>query len=207
MEILKHFAAIEGLDGSGTTTQRNLLHQKCVNEGVPCFSTSEPTGNSIGCLIRTILSGETTVTPDTLAYLFAADRNEHLYGGNDSIVSRLQRGEFVFTDRYLFSSFAYQSIDSDYALVFALNDTFPLPETLLYIEVSPETAVERSDGRTRDGKSRQEIFENIEFQRKVRTGYERAIEWAGSAGVKIYRYDGTLPAEEIGEKIWNDLRL
>ncbi len=202
MQILERFVAIEGLDGSGTTTQRNLLESRCSEQGITFFSTSEPTDNPIGRLIRSILRGDTVVTPDTLAYLFASDRNEHLYSENTGIVARVRRGEFVFTDRYLFSSLAYQSVESDYSLVFGLNRHFPLPQRVIYIDVPPEIGVERSNGR-----SYQEIFENIEFQRKVRDGYQKALEWAESEGVTVFRYDGRQPADAIGEKIWTDLAL
>ena len=83
MEILKNFAVFEGIDGSGTTTQLEIL-EKYFRENPNClppfYKTNEPTDGSIGKLIRLSLRKEVLLCPGTIAFLFAADRNEHIYG-------------------------------------------------------------------------------------------------------------------------------
>jgi dTMP kinase len=78
--ILENFAVFEGLDGSGTSTQLERLKQHFINEGVLNARTSwEPTDSPVGALIRSALKLEIKMTQQTLAYLFASDRAEHLY--------------------------------------------------------------------------------------------------------------------------------
>ena len=78
--ILKNFIVFEGIDGAGTSTQLNILKEKLENKNV--FFTVEPTDLPSGKFLRTILSGSVKVAPSTAAYLFASDRNEHLFGKN-----------------------------------------------------------------------------------------------------------------------------
>lgn len=129
-EIIRGFIVFEGLDGAGTTTQAGLLEKKFKEEGITCSAGFEPTDNFIGKIIRRILRGEEEVAPGTLAKLFAADRHEHLYNNSSGIIARCRRGEIVISDRYLFSSLAYQSIIFGFDRVLKLNSEYPLPEHL-----------------------------------------------------------------------------
>ncbi len=198
MKRLEHFHALEGLDGAGTTTQVELIARRFVATGVAGRTTAEPTDGRIGRLIREVLSGATRVTPRTLAHLFAADRCEHLTAPTHGIEALVSRGITVVTDRYLFSSLAYQSIECGFNYVLMLNEFFALPSDLFYLEVSTDTALERSTAREKC-----EIFEHREFQESVRLAYLKALEWAESNGVIVHRIDGTEPPETIHEKIWN----
>ena len=81
--ILENFIVLEGLDGSGTTTQLEMLEERFKTLTIPFFSTFEPTKSGTGELIREILKGKKKVHPDTIAFLFAADRNEHLHAPTD----------------------------------------------------------------------------------------------------------------------------
>ena len=82
MNILNNFVVLEGGDGSGTTTQLKKLREKFDNEaGLPIlYDTFEPTNSPIGVLIRKSLRSELLLENETIALLFAADRNEHLNG-------------------------------------------------------------------------------------------------------------------------------
>ncbi len=111
-EILKKFIVLEGLDGSGTTTQLNMLGKKFSQSNINCFMTMEPTDGCIGKIIRKALKKEIVLDKKTLALLFSADRNEHLCG-RDSIREYLARGIWTISDRYFFSSIAYQSLDCE----------------------------------------------------------------------------------------------
>ena len=78
--ILKNFIVFEGIDGAGTTTQQKLLQKKLQAEfpQVQCHCTAEPTTGATGKFLRSLLKGDFQATAQTAAYLFAADRQEHL---------------------------------------------------------------------------------------------------------------------------------
>ncbi len=79
-EVLKNFIVLEGLDGSGTTTQLNNLYKALQKDNIAIEKTFEPTDDEIGKLIRRILRKEFSQDAKTISKLFIADRNEHIYG-------------------------------------------------------------------------------------------------------------------------------
>ncbi|MDR2701568.1 MAG: dTMP kinase [Spirochaetaceae bacterium] len=213
---LKRFTVIEGCDGSGTSTQLELLRNRFsvpakskknaflaaepepVYGFPPFFYTCEPTQGPVGLLIRRILKGECTVTKETLARLFAADRWEHLYGPA-GIAEHCKRGELVVSDRYTPSSLVYQGLECGPELPETLNAGFPLPELLIYLDVDPQTAMKRIAGR----KEKQEIYEKAGFQARVREAYLKLLPAYEQAGVRVVSLDGTRPPEEIAPEIWS----
>lgn len=199
--ILRGYIVFEGLDGAGTTTQSLMLHEKLKSTGIPSWLTFEPTSGDVGQLIRKFLKGDLRCHPGTLAALFAADRHEHLYG-EEGIISRLDRGTKVIGDRYLFSSLAYQSMEVDFERVLELNGRFPLPEQLVYIDIDPGECERRMSGR-----SSRDLFENIAMQERVRGLYEKTLGLFADGGMAVHRVDGTLPQEELSEKVWSLLAI
>ena len=188
---------IEGLDGSGTTTQLRRIHEKAEGLSPPLFATFEPTDNPIGTLIRRVLHGELTVPPDTLMRLFSADRSLHLYKKEEGILDRAATGEVVLSDRYLFSSIAYQALGSSFEEVLGLNP-FPLPQKVFFLELAPELCASR-----REGRGKEELFDQLETQRAIRDGYYRAFDAFKELNLEII--DGTLSIEEITRRIWRSL--
>lgn len=201
-EVLKNFWVLEGLDGSGTTTQLRNLEKKLKESGNNHFITQEPTTLETGKLIRRILSGELVATQSTIAYLFAADRDNHLHNPENGILRQLKEGKIVISDRYFFSSLAYQSIGFDYSRVEELNNKFPYPEYLIYIDTPAEDCLKRIDARGQD----KEIFEKLEFQKQVRTNYENCFKKLPE-GCNLIKIDGTLSKEEIFSLILKQLPL
>ncbi len=197
MDKIENFFVIEGLDGSGTTTQLNRLAEAAAGREPFLYSTFEPTDNPIGRIIRSVLTGDMPVPPDTLMRLFSADRSMHLYDPESGIASRTSRGEVVVSDRYLFSSVAYQALGNPFEEVIRMN-RFPLPEKVFFIEVSPEECARR-----RSSRDIEEIFDNTETQRKIRDNYYRAFDTFSGCTIEII--DGTLPVEEITVQIWRSL--
>ena len=191
-EILKGFWVLEGLDGAGTTTQLKNLEAYMQDKGLPVFRTAEPTIYETGRFIRRVLSGEVKVPQSTIAYLFAADRDNHINNPEYGIISHLQKGEVVISDRYFFSSFAYQSIGFDPDAVMMLNSRFPYPELVLYVDTPVEDCISRIDSRGSD----KEIYEKQDYQTKVRENYEKFFSNLPE-GCRLIRVDGTLSLEEI----------
>jgi len=102
------FIVFEGLDGSGTTTQANLLFRYLKKQGKKVYLTGEPTRSLIGGLIEGQISGDWKSTPECLQLLFTADRAHHLEKG---IIPLLKKGITVICTRYILSTLAYGSID------------------------------------------------------------------------------------------------
>ncbi len=199
-KVQTSFIAIESLDGAGGTTQANVLARRLRSAGRTVLRTSEPTDGAVGKLIRRALGGELRLTPQTIAYLFAADRHEHLYAGSESITAALDSGMTVITDRYTYSSLAYQSLECGWDFVLGLNAAFPPPSDIVYIALDIEVCEERLAGRTH-----REIYEVRSIQRRVAEAYEKAFEYAVGQGVRLHRVDGSGDSEQVADLIWNSL--
>ena len=224
MEILRNFAVFEGPDGSGTTTQLNILnsffHPDEIPSGVPewiaaeskipysielppfappFYKTFEPTDSIIGKIIRSGLKKEDTLSPETIAYLFAADRNEHIYG-SEGVAERCKRGELVISDRYVPSSLVYQGLTCGEELPLRLNRDFPGPELLIYFDIDPKTAQKRISTR-----SQKEIYENLDFQIQVRRRYKALLPRFAEQGVHVETVDASLPPMEIALIVWSHI--
>ena len=200
MEILANFVVFEGLDGSGTTTQIGILERFFIQNrhSMPPFHiTFEPTNGSIGKLLRSLLKGEETLKAETMALLFAADRNEHIFGSG-GIAERCKLGELVVSDRYLLSSLVYQGITCGNELPALLNRNFPKPELLIFLDIEPETAL----GRIASRGAQKEIYENPVFQQEVRARYKTLLPEFASRGVRVETIDASLPPDEVARQVW-----
>ena len=134
----------------------------------------------------------------TNSFLFAADRCEHLYG-KEGIIEQLNKGKTVISDRYLFSSIAYQSVKCGTEFPEFLNSKFPLPEILFFFEINPEISLKRVTSRN----EKKEIYEKIDYQKKTAQLYENVISKYENcqSEMKIYRIDATKSIEEITSEI------
>ena len=199
MKIIPNFAVFEGGDGSGTTSQMSLLQKRFQKVKEPVFfPTSEPTGGPVGRLIRSALKKEISLEPGTLAALFAADRHEHLYAPG-GIAGRCAAGELVVCDRYTLSSLVYQGIECGDEVPRALNASFPAPQLLIYLDIEPELAFRRL--KTRENL---EIYENIEFMRKVREKYLSLLGEFRETGVNVAVIDASKSPEEVFQSVWRE---
>lgn len=199
--VLRKFVVFEGIDGAGTSTQIKLLQAR--PESKKIFFTAEPTDKATGKFLRQILSGSQSVSPQTAAYLFAADRAEHLWG-KDGIVDQTQNGLTVVSDRYLFSNLAYQGVTCGESLPKMLNSSFPLPELLFFFDISAKKSLERVEKRGED----KEIYENENFLNNTAIRYRNIIEQYKKTAyneMKIVEIDATLPKEKISDLIWKEI--
>jgi len=198
MNIIPNFAVFEGGDGSGTTTQLFLLSERFKNVQKPgFFSTFEPTDGEIGKIIRRALKNELSIKPETLAMLFAADRNEHIFGKN-GILDHTNKGFLVVSDRYSLSSLVYQGIECGDELPTLLNAHFPVPEVTFFLDIEPEVALARMKERTL-----LEIYEYKEFQEKVRQKYISLIEKYRALGARVEILDARKSAQDIADQVWS----
>jgi dTMP kinase len=201
-KVLENFVVLEGLDGSGTTTQLHLAQRELESRGIPHFCTGEPTRGPAGRVIRQILKRQIQARPDTVALLFAADRTEHLYKENEGIVSRLRRGELVICDRYLFSSLAYQTLACDPEFVFYLNRRFPLPQLVVFLNTPVTMSQERLTNRSAEGP---ELYDGREIQQDILSAYERGFRRFPGAKMHLHRLDGSQEPHLVFEKFWSVL--
>ncbi|MGI5084065.1 dTMP kinase [Treponema putidum] len=200
--ILPNFVVLEGIDGSGTTSQIRLLKERFESEdkGHLVSFTQEPTSGPIGTLIRAALQGSFKLAPETMTRLFAADRCEHIYG-TQGILNRLNEGMAVFSDRYVFSSLAYQTASGAAELVKLQNDGFPLPEFLFFFDLPVDEAMNRVIGRS----NMLEIYEEKTFQYKVQDEYKKVIDEyrAKEPKMNIVIINAVEQIEEIHNKLWS----
>ena len=197
-EIQKNFWVLEGLDGAGTTTQLRNIEAYLTQKGVKVHCTAEPTVHETGRFLRRVLSGEVKVPQSTVAYLFAADRDDHLYNPEYGILSHVAQGEVVVSDRYKFSSLAYQSIGFDFKRV----DAFPYPQVVIFIDTPLQSCIDRIDSR---GQAK-EIYEKLDYQRQVLANYERIFSNLPS-GCRLLRIDGSQTKEKIFSDIVRELGI
>ena len=179
------FICIEGLDGSGKTTQAKLLVKR-LREKHDAVLTVEPSHGRIGTFIRKrCLYGEKRLSSTVEALLFAADRIEHV---ENEVKPALQKGQLVVSDRYLYSSLAYQgSANLKLDWIETINAHALRPDLAVFIDVKPETAMERL-------KRKKSVMETLETQRKVRDIYVQFV-----AKGELVRIDGDKPADEVAE--------
>jgi len=158
------FIAVEGIDGSGKSTAIKEIERFLISEKRAFHLTNEPSSLKIGTLIRDLLKIK---EPDQeyyhkkMALLFAADRLDHL---EKEINPNLQCGKIVVTDRYILSSIAYQSLTLPQEWVESINRYALLPDLLIYIKVSVDTALKRILGRGME----KEIFEKKEYLETIK---------------------------------------
>jgi dTMP kinase len=160
------FIVIEGLDGSGKTTQAKLLAIK-LKKSHNAIYTAEPSQGKIGKFIRNrILYGETRLPNSVEALLFAADRLEHI---QNEVLPALERGCLVVSDRYLYSSLAYQGSGGlSLQWIQTINEHALNPDLALFIDVSPETVLRRLNRK-------KSVMETLETQQKVREVYMKYV--------------------------------
>lgn len=200
-KILNNFIVIEGLDGAGTTTQLKKLSQKLIQLNQDVYITNEPTSRPIGALVRKVLAGEFKTTALTLAKLYATDREDHIYNKEDGIIHQLDANKIVISDRYFYSSLAYQGITCNFETVKNLNSEYPHPQILFYIETPVEECIKRIDNRG----EKKDIFEKQDFLEKVNNNYNKILKNIPNT-VNLVKIDGTLSIDEITEIMFNSVK-
>lgn len=198
------FIAFEGIDGSGKSTQLRLLAERLSGEGISVRTTVEPTPGRIGSIIRDAFNGRYTADDRTIAGLFVADRLEHLLDPERGILAMLEQGHTVITDRYCFSSYAYQGVHVPLDWVITANSLatgLRRADLTVFIDITPETAMERL-ALGRDSRERYETLENLTL---VRNLYFESFHRAGT-GERIFITDGNRPADVVAADIYREIQ-
>jgi dTMP kinase len=196
------FVTFEGLDGSGKTTQAELLRRRLEADGREVVLTREPGGTELGERVRALVlhAADLHVAPWAEAALFAASRAQHV---GEVIAPALARGADVVCDRYIDSSLAYQGIARGLGVerVLELNLVAVgglLPDRTFLLLVDAQEALERS-GAEPDRIER----EAVDFHARVDDAYRQL---AALYPERIFALDGSLPAEELADRIHGALR-
>ena len=189
------FIVFEGIDGSGKTTIAKKIAERLEEEGKKVYLTEEPTKTWLGEAVRRGIEEEKN--PYTQALLFFADRAEHV----KDMKKKLREGYIVISDRYVYSTYAYQGaqlyeiMEFEETMEWFKNIYKPMqldPDLVFYIDIWPEEGISRIYGR-----EKKEKFEKVEFLNRVREIYTLLSEEYGF--VKI---DGMRPLKEVYEEIW-----
>ncbi|OGB74364.1 dTMP kinase [candidate division Kazan bacterium RBG_13_50_9] len=193
------FIVFEGIDGSGQSTQAKLLADYLMSHDISVWLTKEPTLESeAGQRIKKILKGELPAPADPLEMqrLYVEDRRHHV----NKIQGRLATGDWVISDRYLLSTIAYGAgMGGDYQQLIEMNQGFPVPDLVFYLDLDPKLAMERIHGRGRG----QEFFEYEDKLRRIREIYLRLRDNYPN----IKTIDGSKSIEEVSSMVRNLLML
>lgn len=199
MDRKQLFIALEGIDGSGKSTQVKLLAGYLETLGHDVYTTFEPTDSRIGRMIRDIFNHREEGDQRVIAALFAADRLNHLLHSENGIIKKLYDGHTVITDRYYLSSYAYHSVYVPMEWVMSLNSMSAgllRADLTIYIDIDPASSMDRLT----KNRSSTEMYETLSHQQKVYEKYREAIGLTAK-DENIAIVDGSVSPEEVHAQI------
>ncbi len=188
---------VEGVEGSGKTTQCRLLADWLRSRGFRVSETSEPDGTVLGLAVRALFEKDGAApTPLAEAFLFLAARQQHVA---EVVRPALERGEVVLSDRYTDATLAYQGYGRgvDRRIVRELNALATggiQPDLTLLLDLPAEVGIRRLGGRPLDAFERM----GLAFHQRVRQGYlEIALEEAD----RVVQFRADQPVEALQAEV------
>ena len=194
------FIVMEGPDGSGKTTQINLLEQYLKEAGYECLITREPGGTVIGEEVRELILNPEykEMSPVTEMLLYAASRAQLVH---EVIGPALEAGKIVISDRFVDSSIVYQGIArnlgiSTVAAVNAPGIGIYRPDGIFFIDLSEAEGIRRKKNQKKLDRMEQE---SIDFHHLVSEGYRKVL----AERPEVIKIDGGKDIDVIQKKIRN----
>ena len=194
------FIVMEGPDGSGKTTQINLLEQYLKEAGYECLITREPGGTVIGEEVRELILNpeHKEMSPVTEMLLYAASRAQLVL---EVIGPALEAGRIVISDRFVDSSIVYQGIArnlgiSTVAAVNAPGIGIYRPDGIFFIDLSEAEGIRRKKNQKKLDRMEQE---SIDFHHLVSEGYRKVL----AERPEVIKIDGGKDIDVIQKKIRN----
>ena len=194
------FIVMEGPDGSGKTTQINLLEQYLKEAGYECLITREPGGTVIGEEVRELILNPEykEMSPVTEMLLYAASRAQLVH---EVIGPALEAGRIVISDRFVDSSIVYQGIArnlgiSTVAAVNAPGIGIYRPDGIFFIDLSEAEGIRRKKNQKKLDRMEQE---SIDFHHLVSEGYRKVL----AERQVVIKIDGVKDIDVIQKKIRN----
>lgn len=200
------YVALEGIDGSGKSTQTKNLAKYFESKGYKVLTTREPRKKGIiGDLVKKVLLGKVKFPKVALQYLFSTDRVLH---HEELILPALKKGKIVISDRNFWSAVVYGILDKgeknyDYKLadqiivaysILSMYHQFTIPDYTFYLRIPLATSLKRLGLKSEE----KEIYEDKDKIKKVLGGYEMIFKRFKK---EITVIDGTLSEKEITEKM------
>jgi len=204
------FITLEGPDGSGKSTQIQLLYGCLEEQGHSVLLSREPGGTPIGEQIRGVLhdARNTAMLPNTEILLYSASRAQHV---GQVIRPALERGELVLCDRYAESTIAYQGwghgLDIELLRTITVFATGGLrPDLIIYLDIDVEEGLRRKRDAFESGTAEWNRMDQKAqaFHERVRRGY---LMMASQEPDRWLVLDGTRSIDEIHQKIVDRVRL
>jgi dTMP kinase len=183
-----YFICIEGLDKSGKTSQSILLVEALIKNGFDAIYTTEPSNGEIGKFIRRfILDRKKRISIFVEALLFAADRAEHT---EREILPMLKKNKVVITDRYIYSSLAYQGAAGlDIEWIKSINKSALKPDITIYLDIPIEVVLQRC-------KQKKSVMEWPKIQKGVKDCYQLFVD-----NKEMISINGNRSKEEVSRDI------
>lgn len=190
------FIVFEGIDGCGKSTQIRMLSESLAAKGRRVQLTAEPTATDTGKMLREALSGRVERSAFEMAALFTLDRIAHNVG-KGGIKEMLDAGQDVLSDRYYYSSLAYQGSLCDFDWVKGMNVGCPAirrPDLCIFLDISPKEALSRIGKR---GEAK-EIYEKEETLTLFRDTFLRVF---ASLEDNVAIIDASGDANEVAARV------